>query len=769
LILDKEEITFYSGKQGTVQQQRFSFTIIDESNVTIKATCFTNAVRRFYTLIQPKKVYVIQNCIVQESRYNDKYSSNYELVVYFKSDVHEHPDTSSKEKHLLTLHPPVTNIVEIANLTLTTYHWAIHAYVSYKSPIKEYPTKSGMQGRLFTINMVDKSNIFIQGTFFTNAVEKFYDMIHVGNCYSFTNANLLTPDKQYSSAGIEIKFNENSIIQPIDDPSLKNKLSNKFTVILDIQPRNFNNWPLCARVIRTNKVTQWENQNKEGLIFSAILFDSSGFDINATFFDQAATTFSHLLQPGQIYLFSGGSVKDSKYLTNCTSPYDITFPLTATIQKVSRDTENIITSHPTMFNFTTLSNILQNPLTNKKFDLLAVVLSVGELITFSGHQEDSSTQNSKCELTIVDQSGSTTTLTVWNDQALHANTHYHHNPIVGFCPVTLTNFNGTTSLTNVGQLVDSPSCPAASELLTWWKTTSSSLSTQHNILQLFNTNDNDEQQSPPTTTTSDLQFTSISLLTNNTSDWNLCGRVYRKSPVVEKDHNNTTTTTGKTFLIHIIDSSGYDICGTFSGSTNVDHYYPLLQTGSIYSFSKGFLQKSLPSYSGCASNFTIHFNMSSLIVPLISPSSIDSNPNHPLFAYHFQKLDQLSSLKGSDIKADVVAVVKTVGEVISSSTGDLTSRCDLIIVDESNVEVKVTIWNDDTTDSYIRFAGNPIVAFLPVRVKKFAADDKITEVSAIGQVLVSPRCSRSNDLALWWMTGQTDNSIEPIFECEEES
>jgi replication factor A1 len=62
----------------------------------------------------------------------------------------------------------------------------------------------------------------------------------------------------------------------------------KITTIKDLCPSSSNRWKIQARVTSKTEVRHWNNAGGSGCLFAIELIDSSGVDIRATFFRQAA-------------------------------------------------------------------------------------------------------------------------------------------------------------------------------------------------------------------------------------------------------------------------------------------------------------------------------------------------------------------------------------------------------------------------------------------------------------------------------------------------
>jgi len=65
--------------------------------------------------------------------------------------------------------------------------WKVKIWVTSKSNIWTWQNDWG-SGKLFNIEMMDKDNNTMEGTFFGDAVETFFEKLKPGTCYELTGA-----------------------------------------------------------------------------------------------------------------------------------------------------------------------------------------------------------------------------------------------------------------------------------------------------------------------------------------------------------------------------------------------------------------------------------------------------------------------------------------------------------------------------------------------------------------------------------------------------
>ncbi|KAK3579832.1 hypothetical protein CHS0354_029562 [Potamilus streckersoni] len=113
--------------------------------------------------------------------------------------------------------PTGGRVHSIASLTPYQNRWRIRARVTQKSNIRTWSNSRG-EGRLFSVNLVDESGE-IRATGFTDAVEKFYNLLEVNKVFYISRATLKTANKQYSTVknDYEMTFNNDTCIEPCED------------------------------------------------------------------------------------------------------------------------------------------------------------------------------------------------------------------------------------------------------------------------------------------------------------------------------------------------------------------------------------------------------------------------------------------------------------------------------------------------------------------------------------------------------------------------
>ncbi len=86
-----------------------------------------------------------------------------------------------------------------------------------KGPRKSWSNAKGA-GSLFSVDLVDAGGTQIRGTFFKDAVDRFYDFLEVGKVYLVSNGRLKIANKAFANLAndYEISFDDHAIIRCVD-------------------------------------------------------------------------------------------------------------------------------------------------------------------------------------------------------------------------------------------------------------------------------------------------------------------------------------------------------------------------------------------------------------------------------------------------------------------------------------------------------------------------------------------------------------------------
>jgi replication factor A1 len=252
------------------------------------------------------------------------------------------------------------------------------------------------------------------------------------------------------------------------------------------------------------------------------------------------------------------------------------------------------------------------------------------------------------------------------------------------------------------------------------------------------------------TSSSGAHITPIAQLNMYQNRWTIKARVTSKSDV--RTWSNAKGE-GSLFSVELLDSSGTDIRGTFFKEA-VDKFHSMLQVNHVYTFSGGRLKVANMQWNTCKSQFEITFDQNSEIHLDNDTGEIQQQ------IYEFVKINAIENVDANK-NIDVLAVVKHVGEpasLISKKSGKELQKCELTLVDDSGVEITLTVWGEQAMQAPHHFANTPVVAFRRARVSDYGGKS----LSASDSVAVNPDVPEAHQLRQWWTAGGETSAVRSL-------
>ena len=233
------------------------------------------------------------------------------------------------------------------------------------------------------------------------------------------------------------------------------------------------------------------------------------------------------------------------------------------------------------------------------------------------------------------------------------------------------------------------------------------------------------------------------------SAWTIKARVVRKTPIRSWDKGPTNQ--GQLFSVTLMDQDGSEIRGTIFKDA-VDLFYPLLQEGSVYQFSKAQVKPANRAFSKVNCDFELTFDKNSEIFSIDNDNSIMQ-----------VKIDRVMINMISNISAnsscDVLGIVKEVSPIVefSSKAGKMLTKLEFVLVDESNSSIPVTCWGEKAQafEATISSIQNPVLGIKYATVSDWGGKSLTTSYET--QFLFEPDTPEVEDLKSWF--DKTNGSI----------
>nr|CAD7264523.1 unnamed protein product [Timema shepardi] len=216
-----------------------------------------------------------------------------------------------------------------------------------------------------------------------------------------------------------------------------------------------------ARVTLKTPIKTWSNARGEGKLFSLNLVDESG-EIRATAFNESVDKFYESLEMNKVYFFSNYSVKPAnKNFSNVNHDYEITFNSSTQVSPCLNDSD----VPTTQFNFVPINKIAENDPTSY-VDVIGVCKNVGDVVTFTARTTNKELK--KRDITLVDQSNTSVSLTLWGSQAEEFDDT--NQPVIAVKAGRINEFGGgrSVSMTQASIMLVNPDIPEAHRLKGWF-------------------------------------------------------------------------------------------------------------------------------------------------------------------------------------------------------------------------------------------------------------------------------------------------------------
>jgi replication factor A1 len=135
----------------------------------------------------------------------------------------------------------------IAELSFIHARWTIKARVTSKSRVRKF-SKGNEEGKVFSIDLLDKFGGEIRATFFNQGADKYEELLQVGNCYVFSRGNIKIANRQYNSCNhrYEITFDKDAIVSQVAEDT---EIQNMKLTYIDLRSLQSKNLPTKVDLI----------------------------------------------------------------------------------------------------------------------------------------------------------------------------------------------------------------------------------------------------------------------------------------------------------------------------------------------------------------------------------------------------------------------------------------------------------------------------------------------------------------------------------------
>ena len=220
--------------------------------------------------------------------------------------------------------------------------------------------------------------------------------------------------------------------------------------------------------------------------------------------------------------------------------------------------------------------------------------------------------------------------------------------------------------------------------------------------------------------------------------WTIKARVSSKSDI--KTWHKAGGNEGKLFSVNLLDESGEIKATAFN--EQCDMLYDLLHEGGVYYISTCRVQLAKKQFSNLPNDYELTFERDTVV------EKAEDTRDVPQVRFNFTTIEDLQNVE-KESTIDIIAVVREVGEISqikSKSTQKPYDKRDLLLVDESNYSVKMTIWGKAAT-SFNEMLGT-VIAFKGAKVSDFGG--RSLSLLSSGSMIISPDITEGHILRAWF-------------------
>ncbi|CAL4201716.1 unnamed protein product, partial [Meganyctiphanes norvegica] len=215
---------------------------------------------------------------------------------------------------------------------------------------------------------------------------------------------------------------------------------------------------------------------------------------------------------------------------------------------------------------------------------------------------------------------------------------------------------------------------------------------------------------------------------------------------------------GRLFNVEFADESGEIRATGFN--QELDKFYDILGVNKKYYVSGGTIKPANKQFNKLDHDFELNFNWKTEITRCEYDEAL------PTMQFSFMPISDIPNAE-NDAIVDVIGVCKEFGDIQMKtirSSGQERKMRELLIVDDSNTEVTVTVWGKQAENFY--GCQNSIIAFKRVKVSEF--NGKTLSMISSSSYQINPDINEAHRLKIWYENGSHQQDV-PIISSQQAS